>query len=81
MKPTLYAFRSAADDGLVINEATRHQYYSTMQAELYNEDLLDEALNRRHARALLERDEQSRRGYLVAALALCLAAALAFWSF
>ena len=81
MKPTLYAFRSAADDGLVINEATRHQYSSTRQAEVYNEDLLDEALNRRHARALLERDEQSRRGYLVAALALCLAAALAFWSF
>lgn len=81
MKPSSYAFRSVADDALVINEATRHQYYSTMQAEVCDEDLLDEALNRRHARAMLERDEQSRRGYLVAALALCLAAALAFWSF
>ena len=81
MNPNTFAFESVSDDRLAINDATRHQYYSTMQAEVYNEDLLDEALNRRHARALMERDEQSRRGYLVAALALCLAAALAFWSF
>jgi hypothetical protein len=81
VKPSVYAFRSAADDGLVINEATRHQYYSTMQAEVCNEDLLDEALNRRHARALLERDEQSRRGYLAAALALCVVTALLLWVF
>lgn len=45
--------RSANVDSFAINEATRHQYYSTMQAEVYDEDMLDAALNRRQARAMM----------------------------
>lgn len=79
MKPSQYAFRSATDDGLVINDATRHQYYSTMQAEVYNEDLLDEALNRRHAKVLLKREQKGRLGFWLAAAAVGAMLALVFW--
>ena len=53
MNLNTYAFHSATDDQLVINEATRHQYYATMQAEVCDEDMLDVAFNRRRARMLV----------------------------
>ncbi|MCB2018946.1 MAG: hypothetical protein KDF54_15785 [Hydrogenophaga sp.] len=71
-----YAFRSAHDDPLVINDATRHQYYSTMQAEVYNEDLLLDALNKRQARAMLERQDLRRLKVVLAVAVACAAAGL-----
>jgi hypothetical protein len=52
--------RSAHEDSFAINETTRHQYYSTMQAEVYDEDMLDAALNRRQARAMLAKRDHRR---------------------
>lgn len=61
-----HALLIAHEDQLVINEATRHQYYSTMQAEACDEDMLDVAYNRRKARALMARRDQRRlTGWLV----------------
>jgi hypothetical protein len=77
VKPTPFALRSAADDGLVINRATRHQYFSTMQADLHDQDIIDEALNRRMARAMLARQEKSRLHIWLTVLALV--AGLALW--
>ena len=77
MKPSFFTVRSAHDDGLAITDATRHQYYCTMQAEACDEDVLDEAMNRRRARAMLEKHHQSRRGFWV--LGACGAVALALW--
>lgn len=55
-----HVFRSATPDPLVIDDATRHQYYSTMQAEVCDEDMLDVAFNRRQARVLIERRDRQR---------------------
>jgi hypothetical protein len=57
------AFHSAVDDRLVINDATRHQYYATMQAEVCDEDMLDVAFNRRRARAMQARDQRKLAGW------------------
>lgn len=57
------AFPQAADDRLVINDATRHQYYATMQAEVCDEDMLDVAFNRRRARAMQARDQRKLAGW------------------
>ena len=79
MKPSFLTLRSANDDGLAITEATRHQYYCTMQAEACDEDVLDEAMNRRRARAMMEKHHQSHLGRW--ALGLCAAVAVALWLF
>jgi hypothetical protein len=70
-----YAFRSATDDQLVINEATRHQYYVTMQAEACDEDMLDVAFNRRRARAMQTRDQRKLAVWFVT-LSVCAVAGL-----
>jgi hypothetical protein len=77
VKPSSFTFQSANDDGFAINETTRHQYYCTMQAEACDEDVLDEAMNRRRARAMLEKHQQPRWGLW--ALGACGAVALALW--
>jgi len=80
MKTALFSTTVRPEDDFVINEATRHQYYSTMQAEVYGDDLLDAALNRRQARALLERDAQQRHvAWLAWALASLLLVGAAGW--
>lgn len=76
MKTVLSTARAALEDRLAINDATRHQYYSTMQADVYGDDLLDAALNRRQARALLARRDQNRTLVGLAALTLVAAAGL-----
>ncbi len=76
-----HAFRSASDDRLVINDETRHQYYSTMQAEVYDEDMLDAALNRRQARAFQAREQRRNTGWMLAAGAAVALAALAAYLF
>ncbi|MGM9424941.1 hypothetical protein [Hydrogenophaga sp. MI9] len=60
MNTNTHALRSAPEDNFVINEATRHQYYSTMQAEACDEDMLDAALNRRQARAMMAKRSHRR---------------------
>ncbi len=72
-----FAFQSVSDDRLAINDATRHQYYSTMQAETCDDDLLLAALNRRKARALMARRDHRRLG--VGLAAVCAVAALAWF--
>lgn len=78
MNLNTYAIPSATDDQLVINEATRHQYYVTMQAEACDEDMLDVAFNRRRARAMQARDHRKLAGWFVL-LSVCAVAGLA-WS-
>ena len=77
VKPSFLTVRSASDDDFAINETTRHQYYCTMQAEACDEDVLDDAMNRRRARAMLEKQQQRHRGFWV--LGACGAVALALW--
>lgn len=60
MNTHTHVFRSATTDPLVIDDATRHQYYSTMQAEVCDEDMLDVAFNRRQARVFVERRDRQR---------------------
>lgn len=75
-----FAFQSVSDDRLAINDATRHQYYSTMQAETGDDDLLLAALNRRKARALIaRRDHRRLLGVGLGLLAVCVLAALAWF--
>lgn len=71
-----HALRRVSDDNLAINDATRHQYYSTMQAEVYDEDMLDAALNRRQARAMLAKRGHRRAGVWLAVLSVCALAGL-----
>ncbi len=75
--PTL---RSAREDPFVINDATRHQYYSTMQAEVCDEDMLDAAYNRRQARALVARRDHRRLAMWLVSMSACALAGL-IWSF
>lgn len=79
MNSPIHALRNAQDDLLVINDATRHQYYSTMQAEVCDEDLLDAAYNRRHARAIMARREHRRLTVWLISMSVCAALGLA-WS-
>jgi hypothetical protein len=74
-----FAFQSVSDDRLAINDATRHQYYSTMQAETGDDDLLLAALNRRKARALIARRDHRRLGIGLVVLAVCVVPALVWW--
>lgn len=76
MNLNLSAFHSVTDERLVINDATRHQYYATMQAEVCDEDTLDAAFNRRRARALLARRDQRRLVVWFVLLSACAAAGL-----
>ncbi|MFP8781282.1 hypothetical protein [Hydrogenophaga sp. RWCD_12] len=76
MNPNTHALRSAHEDSFVINEATRHHYYSTMQAEVYDEDMLDAALNRRQARAMVAKRDHRRVGVWLAVLSVCALAGL-----
>lgn len=77
MKPNLYANRTGTDDGLAINQETLHQYYCTVQSEVYPEALLDDAMNRRAARAKARRDGAGLPGWaLWTVLALMLAGAV-----
>jgi hypothetical protein len=73
------AFHIAPDDRLVISEATRHQYYATMQAEVCDEDMLDVAYNRRRARAMLARDQRKQVAGWFVLLSGCAVAGL-LWS-
>jgi hypothetical protein len=75
----LSALRNDADDRLVINEATRHQYYATMQAEACDEEMLDAVFNRRRARALLARRDHHRLARWFLLMSACAVAGLA-WS-
>jgi hypothetical protein len=74
-----FAFQSVSDDRLAINDATRHQYYSTMQADTCDDDLLLAALNRRKARALIARRDHRRLGVALGALAVGAVASLAWF--
>ena len=67
---------SPNQDSFAINEATRHQYYSTMQAEVYDEDMLDVALNRRQARAMMAKRSHRRIGVWLAVMSVCALAGL-----
>ena len=79
MNPNISAFHSITDDRLAINDATRHQYYATMQAEVCDEDMLDVAFNRRRARALLARRDQQRLAVWFVLLSACAVVGL-IWS-
>jgi len=81
VKTSLFAQRSTTDDSLAINSETLHQYYCTVQSEVHPETLVDEAetlvdeaMNRRQANALMARRKRSRlSGWaVVAALALAM---------
>jgi hypothetical protein len=63
-----------ADDALAIHSQTLHQYYSTVQSEGHPQRLLDEALDRRQARALQAR----RRPWALGSVAVLLALAVAW---
>ena len=76
MNTPAFAQLSAANDSQMINETNWHQYYSTMQAEVYDEDMLDVALNRRQARAMLAKRNHRRVGMWLAALTVCALAGL-----
>lgn len=76
MNTPTHAFRRAIPDPFVIDEATRHQYYSTMQAEVCDEDMLDVAFNRRQARVLLARRDRQRLVVWLVVLSVCAAAGL-----
>lgn len=68
----------APDDALAINAETLHQYYSTVQYDIYPQQLLDEALDRRQARALeARRRPLTLRWWVVVLLALTVLAAAA----
>lgn len=60
VKSSLLTQRSSADDSLAINSETLHQYYCTVQSEVHPETLVDEAMNRRQANALMARRKRSR---------------------
>lgn len=79
MNPNTFAFESVSDDRLAINDATRHQYYSTMQAETCDDDQLLAALNRRKARALMARRDHRRLAVGLGVLAVCAVAGLAWF--
>lgn len=70
MNTPTHALRSAHEDMFVINDATRHQYYSTMQAEVCDEDLLDLAYNRRQARAMIARRDHRRLAVWLVAMSV-----------
>lgn len=76
MNTHTHAFRSAPQDPFVIDDTTRHQYYSTMQAEVCDEDMLDVAFNRRQARVLIERRDRQRLAVWLVVLSVCAAAGL-----
>jgi hypothetical protein len=79
VKPSLFAQHSVADDRLAINQATLHQYYSTVQAEAPQDDLLDEALNRRQLQALMQRHHQGQLKSALGMLAMGLLLAGVAW--
>lgn len=79
MKPSALTVRSAPDDDVAINDATRHQYFCTMQAEACDEDVLDEAMNRQRARAMLEKHHHSCRGAWVLGASGAAALVLTLW--
>lgn len=60
VKPSLFAQRSATDDSLAINSETFHQYLCTVQSEVHPQTLVDEAMSRRQANALVARRNRSR---------------------
>ncbi len=60
MNHNAYALSFGSPDRLTIDDDNRHQYYSTMQAEVCDEDLLDIVYNRRRAQALMARHEHRR---------------------
>jgi len=69
VKPSLLTQRSTADDSLAINSETLHQYYCTVQSDVHPQTLVDEAMNRRQAHALVARRNRSRlSGWTVFAL-------------
>ena len=79
MKSSLFAQRSTAEDSLAINSETLHQYYCTVQSEVHPETLVDEAMNRRQANALMVRRNWSRRSGWAVVAALALAVGALVW--
>ncbi len=58
----------ASDDVLAINSRTWHQYYSTVQSDVYPHMLLEQAMERREARAWQARRQRPLRWVLLATL-------------
>lgn len=78
VKPLLSSRRTAeAADPLAINSRTWHQYYSTVQSDVYPHMLLEQALERRQVRAMRARRRRPLRWMLPGALLLL--AGLAAW--
>jgi hypothetical protein len=77
VKP-LFSRRRAADAGdpLAINSRTWHQYYATVQSDVYPHMLLEQAMERRQERAMRARRRRPLRQVLLASL---LFAGLAVW--
>lgn len=66
----------ASDDVLAINSRTWHQYYSTVQSDVYPHMLLEQAMERREARAWQARRQRPLRWVLLGTL---LVAGVAWW--
>ncbi len=75
---TLFASRREVEkaDPLAINSRTWHQYYSTVQSDVYPHMLLEQAMERRQQRVMLLRRRRPLRWVLPGALLL---AGLAVW--
>ena len=75
---TLFASRREVEkaDPLAINSRTWHQYYSTVQSDVYPHMLLEQAMERRQVRAMQARRRRPLRWMLPGALLL---AGVAIW--
>lgn len=62
--------RVTDDDPLEINSRSWHQYYATVQSDVYPYMLLDQALERRQTRALHARRQRWLRRVLMVSLVL-----------
>ena len=69
VKTALLTQRSTTDDSLAINSEALHPYHCTVQSEVHPETLVNEAMNRRQANALMARRKRSRlSGWAVSAV-------------
>lgn len=71
IKP-LFASRRATEaaDPLAINSRTWHQYYSTVQSDVYPHMLLEQAMERRQERVMKARRRPWRWGLMASLLLL-----------
>ena len=76
VKP-LFASRRATEaaDPLAINSRTWHQYYSTVQSDVYPHMLLEQAMERRQERVMKARRRRPLLWVLMASLLLLAGAA------